>query len=418
MSMLSFSRASFAVLFVAALWGGSAWNIFARFPEIMRGVSQVEAPQSVADVRQFSQRLQHVLDRNVSGRTEARNIYAWLQNAIGKSEMNNFSVIKAPNGRLHRGSLFPADLKQVQELGAAIADFAETAEAKGAKVLYLNTPSSAIKGAEGLPTGLPQGLPAGMPYRDFNLDSDVLLYTLRERGVPFIDARYELSARQFPTNAVTPRTAWLLTGEAAFETFRLLVEGLERRFGHPLDPDGFYSNIANYEEQVYPAFFMGKLGKETGPAFSGLDDFTSVTPGFTTQYAFEAIDMFSDYLKKQGPAEETLLNPNALIYYKSVYDLYPQSYYTHTNTAWSKVTVPSNPTGPKLLFIHDYYTAQIISHLAPMFSETHTLAYHENFTLTAKKYLEDNDFDYVVIAFSPYQLTGANLEALIGVSPQ
>lgn len=405
MTILTQSRLAFAMAFLTALFCFSAWNLRVQGPDMLQELSDRGVPRSVQEVRDAAGRAQTLVAQKLEGKYAAWEAHAWLQQALGKSEVNDFSVIKAADGRLYRGGLYPLDLENVRSLAEDIAELAEAAAATGAKTLYLNTPDAVIKGAA------PQ--PASMPYRDYNTASDALLNELREKGVQHIDARYSFLADAFPPEAIWPKTSLVLSGEGAFAVFGCLIEGLEQKFGLSLDPDGFYRSISNYAVRMHPDFFIGELGKETGPAFSGLDDFTSVEPAFETDFDYEAIDMFGKTSRVRGNAASALLQPNALVYYENLYRLYPQSYYKHANVTWSKIVNRRKPDGPKALVIHDQYAAQVISHLAPLFGETHTLAYQKNLPDNAMEYIRDHSFDCIIITFAPQNLIRPETRLLI-----
>lgn len=399
------ARAAFAILFLSGLFCAVAWNIHIQRDNLLGGLAGIALPRSLEDVRKACDRLGSLAARHLTGKYDAWESHAFLQQALGKTEMNDFSVIKGPDGRLYRGGLYPLYLDNAGKLAEAVAAFAAIAEEEGAKTLYLNAPDPVAKGAG--------HLPSAMPYKNYNSAQDAFLYALREHGVPALDARYAPFAPGIFPKDVAPKTAFLLRGESAFTVFSRLLEGLERQFAASLDPDGLYRDITNYTVLRYPDFFMGELGKETGPAFSGLDDFTTVAPAFATAFSYESLDMFGNFTKTEGSAEETILNPDALLYYENLYRLYPQSYYRHTNTAWSKIRNTLNPDGPKILVIHDFYSAQIISHLAPVCAEVHTLAYQENFSMSAAEYIRNNGFDYVVIAFFSQNLLRPEMRSLL-----
>ena len=406
MSLLSKSRAVFAILFFTAIFCGGAWNIYSQGPRVLDGLSRTGLPRSVQDVRDACSLLQSLVNENLEGRYVAFAAYAAMQHALGKHEMNDFSVIKA--GRLYRGGIPPLDTENARTLAEDVAEFAEAAGETGASVLYLNSPDTVIMGSEGT-----KHLPSHMPYRDYNVAADAFLYALREKGVQYLDTRYSFFEYGVPPESISPRTSFLLSGDAGFAVFTYLLEALEQKFDISLDPSGQYRNRGNYAIIRYPAFFMGELGKETGPAFSGLDDFTSFSPDFDTEFVYDSLDMFGTESRVEGSAEETLLNPDALIYYENLYRLYPQSFYRHTNATWTRVLNPRNPAGPKLLVIHDYYTAQVISHLAPLCGELHTLAYQENLPMSALEYIQGKDFDLVLVSFMPQNLVNPKMQALV-----
>ena len=390
------ARASLAVLFliVVACWG--LLNLYTQGPRIVDGLAGQGAPSSYQDIRKLFTRGGALADTNVLGKPEAWEAHARIETLLGKSAMNNMSVIKGPDGKLFRGGLYSLPANNASDLAVDVAALAEAVGERGTDVFCLGTPDTVIKG-----TG---NLPDGMPYLDYNVAIDAFLFTLRERDVPFLDSRPDYAADRYPPGAVTSKTGFLLTGQASFLLFTRLVDALEERFSLNLDPKGFYRDRANYTVTDYPRFFMGQLGKETGPAFAGLDDFAAFAPAFETEFDIEGVDMFGNAIAATGDAQKTLLNPDAFVYYDNLYNLYPEGYYVHTNAAWTRVVNPQNPAGPKILVVHDFYTAQLIGHLAPMCSEVHTLTYRENYPINVLDYTRDKDFDCIVIAFFPQNL--------------
>lgn len=405
-------RSAFALVFFTAMLGTAAWNVHVQRWDLAGALSGMSLPRSVQEFRDVCGRLRWLAARHLTGKYAAWESHAAIQQALGKTEMNDFAVLKAPDGRLYRGGLYPLHLDTVGALAAAVGDFASIARERNAKVLYLNAAEPAAKGRADLPSYFPR--------MDYDAVQDAFLYALREKGVPLLDARYGPAGRDSlgrddhrtghpggdgPDRDGAPKTAFLLHGERAFGIFATLLDEMERRFGASLDPDGLYRDIASYEVRRYPDFFMGELGKETGPAFSGLDAFTTVTPAFRTEFLYEALDMFGNYSKTWGSAEQTILHPGALVPDGNLYTFYPQSYYRYTNTTWSKVTNTLKPDGPRVLVIHDFYGAQVISHLAPVCGEVHTIAYDESFPVNATEYVRSGAFDYVVISFFSQNLT-------------
>lgn len=405
MSTLNQSRVTFSTVLVIGLFVIGGLNVFLQRNTLIHNVEEARTLFESDGPLEAFKSLRGALERNAVGKDMLWDFYAEMQHHLQKREVNNFSVIKADDGRLYRGGLFPFQMTHAQELAKRIDKFTQNAQAKGAKVLYLNTPDSLSRGILNVPKDL--------PCRDYNAASDALLFRLREKGVPYLDARTSPRAGKLQPEEVSPATGYLLNASAAFTIFVDLVDELERRFSVSLDPDKFYRNLSNYKLTLIPDFFIGELGKETGPAFSGLDDFTTITPDFETRFSIESVDMFTKFSDAEGSAQSTLLNQDSLKYYHSFYDLYPQGYYVHTNSAWTTVKNRLNPEAPKLLVIHDFYPAQIIGLLAPLFGEMHTLAYQPDFAVNAEQYMESNSFDYIIISFSPTNLLRPETQGLI-----
>jgi len=397
--------ASLAVLFLITVAGWSLLNLYDNGPRIADQLFGTEMPHTYQGIRRFFLRGDALVEENVLGKAEGWAMHAHAETFLGKSSMNNLAVVKGPDGRLFRGGMFSIPVENASALAVDVAELAEAAGECGIGLLALGTPDTVIKGAGNQPLDL--------PFPDYNVSVDAFLFTLRERGVPFLDGRHVLAENNFPVDRITPKTAFLLTGEAAFALFTHLVDALNSQFNLNLDPDGFFRDQANYTVTVHPRYFMGQLGKETGSAFGGVDDFEAFSPAFETEFRVEGLDMFGAAVDAKGGAEETLLNPDAFVYYDSLYNLYPEGYYRDTNAVWSKIVNLRNPDGPKLLVVHDFYTAQLITHLAPMCGELHTLIVREGHRQNALDYIQDKDFDGIVVSFFPQNLTLPQTRALI-----
>lgn len=405
MSPLSNARTIFTLVFLFVIVAASGVNAYLNGGPVLKAITTVPEPVTVHNAGDNFKQASTEAEKHFFGQYHARSMRARFMAMLGKREMNNFAVIRAPDGRLYHGGLFPIYTENARKLAKSVGHFVKAAKEKGTDVLYLAAPARVPKG-EALQSD-------GLPILDYNSAIDTLMYVLREKKIHALDSRYAFLSDGFPTADITPRTATLLTGKASFALFTYLLDALEQQFDLVLDINGYHRNLANYKVRNYPQFFMGALGHETGPAFSGLDDFVAIAPNFETEYSLEGLDMFGAEIRDEGNAEQTILNPGALLYYDNLYNLYPESYYLHTNMSRSRVQNPRNPGGPKLLFIHDFYTAQLVNLLAPMCSEIHTLAYQENQPLSAEEYIQDKNFDCVVISLFPPNILRPESQTLI-----
>lgn len=393
MSPLSTSRTISAALAIAVLFGLGAANAYRHGLPVLDLLTMRPATHSLRALGSGFRRARIRADSDFFGKLEMQSAHARLMTDIGKTEMNNFSVIKGSDGRLYRGWLFPPKWDAAENLGLHLARFMEIAEGRGTKVLYLAAPDAVPKGRT--------NLPENMPVANYNAANDALLYVLRERNVPFVDSRYEYVNDAFPPDQITARTGPLITGPALFRLFAYLVKGVNDRLEVNLDPGGHYRDFSRYNARTYRRFFLGRLGKETGPGFSGLDDFIALAPAFETRFRLEALDMFDNPVNREGVAERTILQPNVFARFMDVFNFYPESYYHHTNLSWSKTANLLKPEGPKILFVHDAYTAPLAALLAPACGELHTIAFRENQRHNAEEYIQDKNFDCVVVSFSP-----------------
>lgn len=393
MSPSLFARAALVVIFLIALAGGAVWNSMYPGAAAWDAVFALFSPPTLRGVKDNSAHVISLADKEYIGKYDNAATRARIAVALGKHEMNDLSVIRGLDGRLYKGSLFPLRLTNARKLAKTLERLNEIAKESGTKMLYLSAPPS------GYPD--PANIPAGLPVLDFSVSTDNFLYRLREMGVPFIDSRFYLSSRGMAMDTLSIRSGYILTMDALFAFHSCLIEALERKCGVSLDPDGNYRNRDKYRFATYPQLFMGTLGKETGPAFGGLDDFVAITPAFPTDMAFDSLDMFGETAHLEGDAEATVLNPSMLLKKENLYNFFPDSYYRHGTTTWSKTENRLNADKPRILLVHDFFTAPLASLLAPLCGELHTLSYQTNQKENVENYIKDKDFDCIVISFFP-----------------
>jgi hypothetical protein len=187
------------------------------------------------------------------------------------------------------------------------------------------------------------------------------------------------------------------TIEATFEVFRALVKKLDDDYGANLDPDGFYSDIANYNVRKYQNCFLGSLGRRSGIVFSGFDDFTLIWPKFKTDFRKDYIDT-KGRNSREGELIDSLMSlqymNGANGYDSMVFNVYESGY------SWAKITNKMNPNGPKLFMIHDSQAQPLSAFLAPLFSEIHlTWPLADGTKMDIEQYVRDHagEFDYIII---------------------
>ena len=412
MSLYSKSRIAVGIFFILTVFVYGGVNLYMYGSDVLGLLRKIGESRSVEELRQSERRAVETLGSQYAGKFDAWAMHARVSALMGKTEMNNLSVMKSRSGRLFRGSLYDIPTNTALLIGKDIVQLSDAALEYELDIFYLGLPDSLVMGAE-------RPL-AYLPFRNFNGAIDSLFFRLREGGVRYLDTRYMFFEQGTDPESVTLKTAFKMTGAATLAVFDALLESLEKDYSFVLDPDGFYRNRDNYEITTHAGFFIGEMGKETGPAFSGLDDFTVITPKFETNFTIDAIETNGRAFSAQGEASETILDPKALLFYNNYYWFYPQSYYAHTNLAWSKTINTLRPDGPKVLLVHDFYSAEIAALLAPLCGELHTLASPQNqleSPMTMEQYISDNDLDFAIISFFPQNLANPEIRSLLLEKP-
>ena len=405
MSPLSISHKIYAIGAIIFLAGGFLMNSSRHAEPVFDVAAALPAAIMDGEAGARMREMSALAGLNFMGKDWAKSEHARLMANIGKAEMNNFSVIRTGGNRLYRGGVLPIRTANAEKLAKCLAWFSERAREENTRVFFLAAPERVAK----------ESFEEYGDYPVVNVHPaiDSLLYILRNRDVPFLDSRYKFWSEGVPAEDITIATGTQMTGRGAFQLFSYLLDELERERGTTLDPGGYFRDPANYVFKTYPDFFVGSYGKETGPAFSGVDDLVTITPAFLTELAIEGINMFGESFVATGTVDETLLDPQRLTRTGHYYHFYPQNYYRHANLTWSVVRNLRNPGGKKVLFIHDFYTAQLASFLAYTSSEVHTLALWDNQEHNAEEYIKGRNFDCVIISLFPENILEERVQKLI-----
>lgn len=385
-----------AILFVFLLIAGGVLNAWNQFPRLRLGLSRLRAPNSASEFLAKFPEVGSLLLYRIINKPDFTDVFGYVQLALGKREINNFTIVRGLDGSLNHGNIYPVDITPLRDHAAYLGRLKDTVEAAGGQLIFLSPPDRVVKGVT--------RISRGVPFLDLNMAQDAFLDLLREYGVHYLDARTSLLDNDLDPKDWIFKTDFHWTSAASFEAFRDLLSEMERLFGAKLDPDGKYRDPTNYNFRTYPQVFRGNLGESTGVVFGGCDDFTAIWPAFATEYEVEMVDPNLGLQLKQGKAEETIYDASKLERPKDATRYYhPYNFYFSGNKSWAKVANMSNPNKPSLLLVHDPYGIPLASFLAPIFGEMHTIRFDaDDFQVDIEPYLNDHKFDYVVVELMPY----------------
>lgn len=386
----------FAGIFLLILFTFGITNFIYQFEATSKTFQKYQKVTNQADVRKLISKVEGTVNDELLGKISFIETYGYIQQVMGKSEVDNFTYGKDKNGFLNYASFYQEDDPKLMEYARQIRRLKESVESKGTKTLFINPPGKYVPNIS--------IYDKGFPIKDINQVQDEFLLYLHNNGVETLDLRKPILESGLPYEKLFYKTDHHWTIEAAFLGFSAMVADMESRYGVELDPSKFYRNLSNYNTYFYPQSMLGSIGRNSGINYSGLDDFTLITPKFETDLIWEAIDLSGDKKRKEGSFEEAILQLNLLsstkIYSVSKYDTYIE-----TINPWDKITNKNNKDGPKILCIRDSYFSPTLSFLAPLCSEIHMiwpLATASNVDI--EKYLEENSFDYVFIELYPHNI--------------
>lgn len=326
--------------------------------------------------------------------------YGYLELLLDKDETNQFSIVKDTQGNLHY-SYFQTDDVDVVEMGDATVELQEIAEANGSAYFYLMAPSKIVYGYTTFDTGIP------IPDEN-EIMTDYLNY-IGDRGVDYLDLRDTLDDSGIAYEDLFYATDHHWTTDTAFWAFTEVVDYLEENYEMDLDPDDYYTDIANYNQVLYENGFLGSLGRETGMAYSGVDDFNLIYPKFSTIYTYSASDAFGAepvIMETNENFEGSLLDMNVFYENTDLMEIESDKYlsYLYGNYGYAHIDNQTNDTGAKILIIKDSYFVPVAAFLSTVCSEV-DLIDPRWYDGDIEQYVADNNYDAVIVAFSAQNLT-------------
>ena len=134
-----------------------------------------------------------------------------------------------------------------------------------------------------------------------NRNTDKLVSRLREKDVPVIDLRENIQEEGLDIKDRFYRTDHHWTTPAALWATGIIADGLNKYCGYGIDPSLY--DESNYDFKTWKECWLGEQGRKVGETYVGLDDFTKITPKFSTDYTFKSKDgnvegTFADFIKE------------------------------------------------------------------------------------------------------------------------
>lgn len=322
--------------------------------------------------------------------------YGYLQELLGKKEINNFEVVKAKDGTLHY-TYFTSGPNEVDTLAERVERLKEAGTKVGSKVIYVMTPDKYITGVTEFEKGI--------PYNYANETADNFLKALSDKEIDTIDFRQlmEESGEYVPESFYITDHHWKV--ETAFWAFTKFVDVLEENFGLNFPNKEEYTNLENYNEIVYEDSYMGSMGRKEGKLYSTVEDFTFIYPKFETDFYFYAQSGDLE-IKTEGRFEQSLAFTSLLSGEGDVYDATSDKYFTYMdgNPGFVEINNFNEPDGPKVLFIKDSLMVPVASFFALGCSKVYMID-PRYYSGNIEEVIEEYKFDYIFLSYTPQNLT-------------
>lgn len=381
----------FAIIFLVAVFGFSFINMVYSFDSVKEAVAAGDA--SVSSIEE-------AVTENMYGKMNFIETYAYVQTLLDKRECNNFTIIKDEAGFLHYASFFREEDTRMFEYATRVRRLQDSVAEKGTKVLFVVPPAKYNPEYSTFRTG--------MPVNDPGYIVDELLFHLNRMGVETLDLRQSIPNDELSYEDSFFKTDHHWTIPAAFCATKEIVDKFESSFGETLDPEGYYTDISNYDVITYESGMLGSMGRKTGANFSGLEDFTALWPHFEGNYHREYMQEQGSIQTVEGSFTEALMNTDVLTDNKDVYSESQYSLYLHGLKTYEKIINTENPDGCSIFMIRDSYMSPVMAFMMPMCSEIHAIwSLEETKELDVEEYLKENEFDYIIVEVYPYNISSS-----------
>lgn len=248
----------------------------------------------------------------------------------------------------------------------------------------------------------------GLPYNDYTEVAGDFAAWLRYYKVPLLDLETLCETNGLTQQEAFFRTDHHWTPRAAFEGYKNILQWMEQSFGVSLDPDGKLKDLAQYEQVTLPGYMLGSQGRETGLIYAGgTEDYTVIYPKTPGEYSLKR-GMTGEYKTYQGSFKDALLdleeNGPGL---ENVYNGKAERVYLHNGVdEYVSIRNLEMDSGPKILLLRDSYATPVGAFLAQSFSQVDMLWTLQTDEEKLSKFLEENHYDYVLLALYPENLSG------------
>lgn len=387
-----------AVLLIAVWLGYAALNLADRLPYLQRGF------RDGWDAASRINGLMAAANGGVLFQTQMQDANALFERRMDQRTSNRFLLVRAENGQYMYSNFYTYESYDFRQRALQLREAQNAAEAQGATFLFLGVPDLYIEDARNY---------GSFPVANLNARLDAFLYALGGSGVNFLDARTLLMDSPLPPSAYRYRTEPHWTTEASFEVYLGLVEWMKSQ-DVAIDPRGHYTDRANYRQTVYPDAFVGDLGKRVGVPHVSAEDFTLITPGFTTDLSLEYPQ--SDALPDARGDFTAVLLDDYWLNHEDPYIRNPYQTYLTADYPDRVIHNHLNANGPRILIIGDSSLLPVATFLSTAASEVHLLwPYSLPDAEHLVAYLQVNPYDSVLVGLSPGTLDGSGFNFLAGI---
>ncbi|WP_312354847.1 alginate O-acetyltransferase AlgX-related protein [Aminipila sp.] len=316
---------------------------------------------------------------------EYNTLYGLIQRIVGKH-----IVADAGYGEIYKTKynqiIFKVGKKNFRVMRSldAIEELKSKLDEAGIPFLYVQAPFKLTDNEQQLPLNKKD-------YADYNID--LFLKGLDERGIDYLDLRPLLRDGEKTQSQLFFHTDHHWRIETAFEATGHIMDELNKDYGFTIDSK--YKDLNNYNVKTLKNCYLGSMGRRTGRLYSGLDDFTLITPNFKTSYTLYEHDYGAEKIYK-GSFNQAILDKKYLAEDASV-DLNRYAVYHGDN---EELIFNNNlVNNGKVIMIKDSFGIPVYSFLSLGIHELRAIDLRL-FDDSVAKYAKENKPDVVILMYN------------------
>jgi len=314
------------------------------------------------------------------------NLNGLMARIMGQRLMNE--RIKLDNGHLTY-TFWRTDATRGAE---QLTKLYEKQKENGKEFLFVLTPYQVSKYEDLMPPG----------YEDWgNENADDLADMLTANGVPVLDLRDVMrdEGMSYSDTFFVTDNHWKT--ETGFWAYATILERLAQ--GGAIETvDAKYTDIENFDLNIYHDWFLGSHGKRTGIYYAGLDDIAIIEPKFESDIS---LSIPSHGIYKSGDFYEVTYNEECLIYDYYLGSAYEA--YGFGNRDQKRYENEGAPLDLKLMTIGDSFN-NVPAALYPLVFKTCDVLDMRHWTRDFAGYYAEFDPDIIIVMFSPSEVKEKN----------
>ncbi len=312
-------------------------------------------------------------------------LHGWEMNLLDKHFVRDadysYSVVKDNHDWLQFITFTAQPRQIVQEI--------ETIKELDIPILYVQPPTKFIDGYTEFPDTL----------NDHSAENVAANFALLDAAeVPYLDLRQAAEEDNLDKERMFYRTDHHWRVETALWAVGRTVQELEELFGWELDPDGAYTDPANWRVTDYGENFLGSQGRRVGPYYAGLDNFCLLTPKFDTKYHLELKQHTGELTIYYGDFITTIINKDLL----TEPSVYTNRYGTYWGADYPTVVADNLniEDGLTVLLVKDSYGLPYGAFLSTMVDKLYMVDLRYYNIDNLPQYIEAADPDVILIMYS------------------